>query len=74
MSLEEVVKPGPTATSTSDQDDNERLVRYLQCQQGSKEERLDDFVNMVMNLIKKGCSEAVIEAETTLTAFTTTRL
>jgi hypothetical protein len=33
--LEELVKLGPTATN--DQDDSERLVRYLTCQSGSKE-------------------------------------
>ena len=42
--------------ATSDQDNNERLVRYLECQPGSKEEQVNGFVNMVMRRIKKGCS------------------
>jgi hypothetical protein len=43
--LEELVKLGPT--TTNDQDDNERLVGYLTCEPGSKEEQVNSFVNMV---------------------------
>src|SRR6516162_6034019 len=42
--------------ATSDQDNNERLVRYLECQPGSKKEQVNGFVNMVMRRIKRGCS------------------
>jgi hypothetical protein len=50
------VEPALDATATDDQDDNERLVRYLECQPGSKKEQINGFVNMVMRRIRKGCS------------------
>jgi hypothetical protein len=43
-------------TATNDQDDNERLVRYLECQPGSKKEQINGFVKMVMRRTRKGCS------------------
>ena len=45
------MKLGPT--STNDQDDNKRPARYLECQPGSKREKVNGFVNMVMRRIKK---------------------
>jgi hypothetical protein len=43
-------------TAADDQDDNERLVRYLECQPRSKQEQVNGFINIVMRRIKKGCS------------------
>jgi hypothetical protein len=48
------MKFGPTATN--DQGDNERVIKYLECQPESKKERISGFVKMVMRWIKKGCS------------------
>jgi hypothetical protein len=45
------VKTDPTATN--DQADNERLVRYLECQPRPKKEQVNGFVNMVMRRVKK---------------------
>ena len=45
--------------STNDHDDDERLVRYLTCQPGSKEEQVNGFVNMVMRRIKKAVASVM---------------